>query len=177
MCFPALGISCIFSRAWQELWLVHCVIYTCCDWSVVRTLPSLQWGPVCQWKPSQHSFGVLRCSMIWLKSDDTRFSDPGINKNKTKLSQMNVESLTITRQVSLFRPFLIMPWGCPGTGARNLGRVACRFSWGFPSCSRPHSRTTASLESGFWSGNKCDLKRGSPKQFFESKTDEASNDQ
>lgn len=178
MRFPTFGAVCVFSRAWHQLHIfprlttvmIGSLRYLHLLWLdsfwVVRTLPSLQWSPVCQWKPSQHSFGVLRCSMIWLKSDDKRFSDPGIIQNKTKVSQMNLESLKIRRQVSLFQPFLIKPWGCPGNGARNLWRAACRFSWGFPSCSRPHSRTTASPESGFWSGKKCDLKRRSQKQFF-----------
>ena len=65
-------------------------------------LPLLQWSPACQWKPNQHSFAVLRCSMILPKSDDTRFSDPGIIQTTKSASPSTREVIVPRLLLKLF---------------------------------------------------------------------------
>ena len=48
-----------------------------------NTVPLLQWSLVGPWKPSQHNFGVLHCSMTLLTLDDTQFFDPKVIQNVT----------------------------------------------------------------------------------------------
>lgn len=51
-------------------------------------VPLLQWSLVGPWKPSQHNFGVLHCSMTSLKLDDTQFFDPKVIQNVTLLTML-----------------------------------------------------------------------------------------
>jgi len=97
-----IALRCIaLSKVWQIIFhsalplsqQVHSIYFLACLRVFFRkqsnnTVPLLQWSLVGPWKPSQHNFGVLHCSMTSLMLDDTQFFDPKVIQNETLFTML-----------------------------------------------------------------------------------------